>query len=427
MEKKLETNHLVQAEVNPGIQIIAENIPRYYSFSLGVFINHGSRDEIKEDNGITHLIEHMLFKGTSKKSALEIVRLIEGLGGSFDAFTTKENLVIVTKFLSEHLIKVADLIFEILLDSKIAEDDLRREKSVILEEIKSNNEDPSDYVFDLIFQAMFNTHSMALPITGTEDSIQNISLAVAHQYYQKILANRIIVAISGNYDYDSFFNFIQKRFVNHRLSVKPRTPPEPLSPRNIVSSRKDITQVHIVFGIPAVEYASKIRFHMVLLNTVFGGGMSSRLFQGLREQEGLVYDVHSFIDLYSDCGIFGFYFTCDKNKLNEVGRQLKTIFNEINQTGFEENEIEIAKTNVIGNLLLSLENSTNRMLRLGREMCYLDKIIPVDDAIMQIKAINVDEINRLITQYFNPQRYSISAVGPLNERELEEFANLVRG
>ncbi|MEO0105963.1 MAG: pitrilysin family protein [candidate division WOR-3 bacterium] len=423
----IESKSIIHEDLTPGLTIVAENIPRYYSFSLGIFINRGSRDEVPKINGITHLIEHMLFKGTRRKTALEIVRMIEGLGGSFDAFTTKENLVIVTKFLSEHLISIFDLVLEMLLESKLEKDDLEKEKSVILEEIKSSNEDPGEYVFDLLFKAIFNTHAMGMPITGTTESVSNIDLKTVSAHYREMLQNKMTIALSGNFQYEEFVKLARNRFAGYKLNTNVRKKPDAFVSSSIVQTRKDISQVHLALAIPAVEYASPIRHHLILLSTILGGGMSSRLFQRLREGEGLVYDVHSFLDLYCDCGVFGFYFNCDKKNLKKAIECLKFIFDEINQRKFDKEEIKIAKTYVTGNLLLGLENSTNRMLRLGREFSYLGKITPITDTVDKIKNITDDELNNLIAPYFNLSNYSIAGVGPIKEDELNNLLDIIKG
>jgi len=419
-------NRVIQEDIRPGVTIVAENLPNFYSFSLGIFIKQGSRDELSEENGITHLIEHMLFKGTSRRSSLEIVKLIEGLGGSFDAFTTKENLVIVTKFLSEHIVRVFDLILEVLLDSKVDENDLNKEKLVVLEEIKSDNDDPSDCVFDLLFRTLYPEHPMGLPIAGTTESVQKIDAQKAKNHYHQLLQRKIVIAISGNFDYPGVFNLAQKRFSYHNLIENIRESPDSKRERIKVQKKSEVSQVHITFGIPAVPYSSPLRHPLLALNTSFGGGMSSRLFQGLREKEGLVYDVHSFIDLYVDCGLFGFYFTCDKSNLKNVAQELKNIFRTLHTNGFANEEIDIAKTYITGNLLLSLEGSTNRMLRLGREILYLHKVTSVDEVVNKIKSVSADNVNELIPNYLDPMAYSIAAVGPVTEDEIGDFFNSIK-
>ena len=367
----------------------------------------------------------MLFKGTSRKSSLEIVKLIEGLGGSFDAYTAKENLIILTKFLSEHINHVFELIAEILFESKIAEDELNKEKSVVLEEIKSNNEDPGEYVFDLLFKALFPNNAMGMPIAGSEDSIQKIDARMVHKYYHDLLRKKMVIAISGNFNYEKILNLTQTKFPSIELLKTERKKPSGEVGKIIVQSRKDISQVHFVVATIGAGYPSKLRHHLSILNTAFGGGMSSRLFQGLREKEGLVYDVQSFLDLYSDCGITGFYFVCDKTSLKKVSQQLKIILSEINKDGFNKAEIELAKTYLSGNLLLSLENSTNRMLRLGREMSYLNEVTTIDGIISKIKGIKYFEINELIKEYLDPTKYTVAAVGPIKDEEVEGIMKVI--
>jgi predicted Zn-dependent peptidase len=363
----------------------------------------------------------MLFKGTSRKSSLEIVKLIEGLGGSFDAYTTKENLIIVTKFLSENFIQVFNLISELLLESKIAEEDLAKEKSVILEEIKSNNEDPGEYVFDLFFKALFPNHSMGLPIAGTQQSVKKFDAQRTKEYYHKLLKNELVIAVSGNFDYQELRKLTGEKFKNFKAQKLARKKPEARFSQLILQKKTEISQTHLVFGVPGVAYCSPLRYPLSVLNTAFGGGMSSRLFQGLREKEGLVYNVQSFIDLYSDCGVSGIYLISDKKNLTRVARQLKNIFNDIHKNGFSKNEIELAKIYLSGNLLLSLENSTNRMLRLGREVSHLKEAQPIDDVINRIRSINEKQVNDLIPEYLDPTKYTIAAIGPVTDKEIVDI------
>ncbi len=370
-------------------------------------------------NGITHLIEHMLFKGTSQKSSLEIVKLIEGMGGSFDAYTTKESILIITKFLSEHLSRVFELITEVLLESKIAQEDLAKEKSVVLEEIKSANEDPGDHVFDLFFRSLFPEHPIGLPIAGTGDSLQRIDAPGIKNYYRTLLNKKLIVAVSGDFQYEKILELAKKKFAALTQSKPERTVPPSAQSTITVQKKKEISQVHFVFGTSGVGYSSPHRYPLSILDTAFGGGMSSRLFQGLRDKTGLVYDVNSFVDLYSDCGITGFYFVCDKRNLGKVAKTLQSIFRELHVHGFSKEEVELAKTYLTGNLLLSLENSTNRMLRLAKEMSYLEKVTPISEVIKRIRAIRVDEINDLVKEYLDPKKFSITAIGPVSEKEIE--------
>ncbi len=425
MAAQVKETGIIQ-NINSNLRIVAEPLNQYYSFALGLFLAYGARDEDKDFNGITHLIEHMLFKGTSKRSALEIVRLIEGLGGSFDAFTTKENLVIVTRFLSEHLIKVFELISEILLESKFGNEEFIREKSVIMEEIKSNNEDPADYVYDLLFEVLFKEHPMGMPIAGTIDSVSALAIDRVQTHYQNLLNYPMVVAVSGSFNLDDLVSFAQQRFGRGGLASLRRQSPSRYLPGERYQIRNDISQIHLCFGVPAVSYISDIRHTVFLLNTMLGGGMSSRLFQGLREEKGLVYDVHSFVDFYSDCGIMGFYLSTDKKNLFPIIKELKKIFSAIYRDGFGSEEIEIAKTFITGNFLLSLESSTNRMLRIGREVSYLNKITSVEEIVSKIKMTTRNEINNFTKEYFDLKKYSIAAIGPIDRHIMQNIIDEIR-
>jgi predicted Zn-dependent peptidase len=414
-------NKLVIAQVNPAVKIIAEKIPKFYSFSMGFFINHGSRDESLEDNGITHLIEHMLFKGTSRKSALEIVKMMESLGGAFDAYTTKENLIIMTKFLSEHVGLVFELIAEILLESKIDRAELVKEKSVVLEEIKSSNDDPGDTVFDLFFRTLIPAHALGRPIAGTEKSVKRVEAARAKSYYGELLKREMVIALSGNYDYEKVASLAMQKFPGQEINKANRTMPEYRTHTVAVESRKEVSQVHFIFGTRGVNYASKDHYKLSVMNTAFGGGMSSRLFQGLREKDGLVYHVQSFIDYYCDCGITGFYFICDKKNIPKVVRRLKKIFKDISTHGFTSEEVERTKTYLSGNLLLNLESSTSRMLRLARETVYAPKVASIEETVARINSVDQPQVDSLINDFLQPRHYTIAAVGPITRRDVNNI------
>ena len=422
-----EKNKIVLAQLNPAVRIIAEKLPKFYSFSMGFFLNHGSRDESLKDNGITHLIEHMLFKGTSRKSALEIVKMMESLGGAFDAYTTKENLIIITKFLSEHIGLVFELIAELLVESKIDSNELDKEKSVVLEEIKSSNDDPGDSVFDLFFTTLMPEHALGRPIAGTIGSVKQIDAARTKRYYQMLMNRDIVIALSGNYDYEKVTDLAKQKFPYRKLDNPRRTVPKPQFGKIAALPRKEVSQVHFVVGTHGVEYASPHHYQMAIMNTAFGGGMSSRLFQGLREKDGLVYNVHSFIDFYRDCGVTGFYFICDKKNIPRVVRRLKAIFRDISKSGFGKDEVELAKTYLSGNFLLSLESSTSRMLRLARETVYKSKVASIDDVVAKIDSVNATQINDLTNNFLNPQQYTIAAVGPITEKEVNNIFEDLNG
>jgi predicted Zn-dependent peptidase len=366
-----------------------------------------------------------MFKGTAKRSSLEIVKLIEGLGGSFDAYTTKENLIILTKFLSEHLAKVLDLILEILLESKFAPRDLIKEKSVVLEEIKTDEDDPADRVFEMLFRDMFAGQGLGLPIAGTSSSVKRITHDNALVQYREILDRDMVIAVSGNFNAAEIAGIARRRFRRHHRHNPARKIPAYGPPSVQVYRKKDISQVHVLFGIPTFAYHLPRRLPMFLLNGSLGGGMSSRLFQGLRESAGLVYDVHSFIDFFTDCGLLGFYFVCDRKNLRSIAAQIRKIYRDLNRNGFRREEIEIAKTYLTGNIMLSMESSTTRMMRLGRELIYLGKVSSTSEAIRELRQTGVNEVNQLVKDFLDLKKYSVCAVGPVTQNEIQDLFNAV--
>ncbi len=367
----------------------------------------------------------MLFKGTSKKSSFEIVKFIEGLGGSFDAYTSKENLVIITKFLSEHLNNVFGLICELLFESKIEQEEFNKEKKVILEEIKTGRDDPQEHIFDLFFKSLFPKHPIGRPIAGTVESVKNINLRMTRAHYHRLLKRKITIAISGNFDHHRLIELAEKKFSSRKFLQRERKGPIYQRGKIIVQPRDEISQVHFIFGLPGLPFSSPKRYQLSIMNTAFGGGMSSRLFQGLREEIGLVYNVQSFLDMYEDCGVIGFYFACDKKNLPRITKRLKKIFQDIKENGFKREEVELAKTYLSGNLLLSLESSTNRMLRLARSMIYLNRIKPISEVIKEIRAVSTEQINELSKQYLNPASYTVAAIGPIDKKEAAQIQEAI--
>lgn len=281
-------NQTTRLAINDKITLLAEHIPHFYSFSLGLFINAGSRDETYEESGITHLVEHMLFKGTQRQTSFEIMKRIEALGGSFDAFTTKENVVILTRFLSEHLIEIFDLISEILLESTFDAEGLEREKNVVLEELKSQFDDPEDYVFELLFDAIFAPSAFGYPISGREESLKLINREKITDFYKKFLSPRFVVAIAGRFELDSLVSRINDGIRNLPYASVPRKNPAVNRSVFRVQKRQEISQVYVALGMGGPPYKDMRRFPLALLNSAFGGSMSSRLFQSMREKEGRV-------------------------------------------------------------------------------------------------------------------------------------------
>ncbi len=415
----------VRLEIGKKITLLAESIPHFYSFSLGLFINSGSRDETLTDNGITHLIEHMLFKGTERRSSFEIMKKIEALGGAFDAFTTKENVVIVSRFLDEHLIEIFDLIAEMLLESSFSADGLEREKGVVLEEIKTQLDDPEDYVFDLLFEALFDPSSLSYPISGRADSLKPMTREHLTGYYRQLLAQRFVIALAGRFDLDSLVKHVERRFGGLAYEPRARTVPAGNASVFRVQKRSDLSQVHIVLGQTSIPYQDPRRFALAIMNSAFGGGMSSRLFQNMREKEGLVYNVQSMFEFYHDVGLSAVYFVTDKENVPKCLAVLGRVFDETLNQGFQQEEVETARSFIRGNLLLGLESSTTRMTRLGRNEVLTGRVETVEEMIGKIDAVDLVQVNSAARDSLRPSQFCVTGVGPIEETELKDMYNKI--
>ncbi len=406
-----------------GKRVITEALPYLHSVALGIFFKQGSRDDSLEQQGITHLIEHMFFKGTHKRSAKELSYYIESLGGMMDGFTARETTGVFSRFTSDHLRAVIELLGDILSQPKFDGQDFLKEKEVIYEEIKSIEENPEDMALELLLKAIYAPHPLSFPVTGSETTIRNLSREAMVEYYQQRYSlDRVLVVAVGDIRAEEIHAGIQTNLhLRSGTNGSPRIPPQPQGPRLETQFRSDLSQVYIGLGKPILAYTDERRYALSLLNTALGGGLSSRLFQRLREEEGLVYSVNSFLELAEDSGLLGIFFITDKQK---VTRAFNAIFEEIEKLRNDKltpRELEIARNLTTGSLLLSLENPTSRMMRWARLELILGTLVGIEESLERYNAVTADEVNRLIDDIFTDRPFSMSSVGPLPENELEKF------
>ena len=315
------------------------------------------------------------------------------------------------------------MITEILLESSFDADGLEREKGVVIEELKSQLDDPEDYVFELLFQALLEPHPFSYPISGREASLKLLSREKITDFYKNFLAQRFVVAIAGNFDLDSLVSRIGSQIRGQPFKSLPRAVPSINRSIFKVQKRSEISQVYVGLGQGAVPYKNLERFPLAIFNTAFGGAMSSRLFQSMREKEGLVYNVQSLTELYEDCGLFGIYFVTDKDKLQRCFEILASVFKSARDQGFQKEEIETARSYIKGNLLLSLENSTTRMMRIGRNEVLTGQLEPIETTLKYIDSVDLEQVNSLIKKYINPQDTCLAAVGPIEEEKIRDLWN----
>ncbi|MEA3311333.1 MAG: pitrilysin family protein [candidate division WOR-3 bacterium] len=402
-----------------GLRVVTERIPGFHSVALGVFFRQGSRDEDAKTNGTSHLIEHMLFKGTSKRSSKEILAAIERLGGMSDGFTAKEITGITVRCLADSMKPLLKLLFEMLGSSVFDAGELRKEKRVICEEMRSVEEDPQDMVFDRFFEACFAPHPLGYPVIGRRKTLSGIGRERLMEVYRKkyTLADSILVAV-GNVKEEELISLLPRGSRLARGERKPRPQPAEKSvPVSMVHTRKDLTQVHAVMGTQTVGTNSDERFPLALLATLLGGGMSSRLFSLLREDKGLVYTISSFLELFEDCGVAGLYFITGKSKLGRVFRAIEQELSRLKRKGLNKGELDTAKILTKSSLLLSMESLSHRMMRLGHWKLSAQRFRTISETLEAFEKVTEDEVLDIARKLFDSKPFHTSFVGPITERD----------
>lgn len=399
-----------------GIQVITEEIPHVHSVSVGVWVQAGSRDESLEENGISHFIEHMLFKGTKRRSARQIAKEIDAVGGILNAFTSKEFSSFYAKVLSEHLPLALDLLFDLFLNSLFSAEELEKERQVIVQEISMVEDTPDEYIHDLFNESFWPRHPLGSPILGRMETISKMNrkklMEFFHQHYLDV---QPILVAAGNLKHENLLKPVREALGKMRPRPKKRhgRPPRP-HPRLLVKNKK-LEQVHLVLGTEGLSATHAQRFTIAILNTVLGGGMSSRLFQEVREKRGLAYSIYSYLSSFLDSGLLGVYAGTGEKT---VSRVLQTILREMKKladNSLKPKELRAAKEQLKGNLLLSLESTDNRMSRLAKNELYFNRYISPEEIIEGIEKVASDEVNALAQQILRPGSLSLTALGPITK------------
>ncbi len=397
-----------------GVKVLTETIPYVRSVSLGLWIDVGSRDESNQSSGISHFIEHMAFKGTRTRSASEIASYLESVGGVLNAFTGREQTCYYAKFLDEHLEKAVEILFDLTNNPTFVNSDIEKEKKVIIEEIRDIEDSPGDLIHDLFAGAIFGGHALGRSIMGTRSTVRGMNRSKVLRYTEKFYRpDRIIVAACGNLQHKRLVQLTNK-YVDQRIMPEfpdGRKKPKFKSYRKIY--RRKTNQTHICLGLPAKEFTHESRTALLLLNSILGGGMSSRLFQRLREDLGLVYNVFSYLDFFADNGIFGIYLGTDGKNVKKALAAVKKEMDNITRSKLSRTEVEKSKEQLKGNLMLGLENTSNRMNRLARHELLVDRHISLDETITTIDAVKPDEVTEIARDVFQSNQFSAVALGPV--------------
>lgn len=390
-------------------------MPHVRSVSIGFWVDAGSRHETDPESGITHFIEHMVFKGTSTRSAEDIACSVDAIGGHLDAFTTKESVAFTAKVLDEHLERALDVVSDMVLDPMFRDEDIVKEKSVVLEELKMDEDNP-DYLLQEIFTKNFwKGHSLGRPIIGTKDTINSFDRAQLKEFFSRTYnpANLIITA-AGNLEHEQFVRMIEQRFdgIEARSHQKSGGPPTP-GATIVLRDKPSLEQAHVCLGVPTHAMADPRRYASFLLNTVLGGGVSSRLFLKIREREGLAYAVFSDFGLYADAGCLSVYAGTSIDTAHQVVEHVMAEFTELKDNLVPDKELQRAKDHLKGSLLLSLESSGSRMSNLARQEKYLGCFQTLDEVGKHIEEVTADHIRDLAREWFHQDRIALAVLGNL--------------
>ena len=419
VEKRITEGLYQKVVLHNGIRIVTEKIPYLRSVSIGIWINSGSRDEEDKNSGISHFLEHLAFKGTEKRSARQIAFEMDSIGGQIDAFTSREYTCYSAKVLDEHLPVAIDLLSDILLNSTLKPADIDKERQVILEEFKFVEDNPADYIYDLLYQSVWSSHPLGRSILGNHESIEKIdrNKLVTHLDNHYIPKN-IIIAAAGNIDERRLNELLENAFgsLNKNASSSREAPPE--IKRNFIVKERELEQVHFCLGTKGLRSADENRFEGYLLNTILGGSMSSRLFQKIREDYGLAYSIHSFISPYADTGLLGIYAGTSAEFFEKVLKMSLEEFKLLMTVKVSADELKKAKEQLKGNLMLSLESSSSRMNQLAKQEMYFERFFSLDEIIDEIEKVTEEKIQRLANRLLDNSFFNLAVLGPVKKEKI---------
>jgi predicted Zn-dependent peptidase len=397
-----------------GVRIVTEEIPYLQSVSLGIWVRTGSRFEQPSVNGICHFIEHMLFKGTERRSAFTIAKEIDSVGGVLNAFTSKEMTAFYCRILSENLELAVDLLNDIFLNASFPEDEIEREKQVICQEIHQMEDNPEDLVHEILGIRFWHDDPLGQPILGTLTNIAKLDrdtlVGFKRSYYTP---EETIVCAAGNIEHDRFVDLVEKQMRGFSKGSTQATPSVPKNDSSATVVERDLEQVHACVAFAAPSAIDESRHAAYILNTILGGGMSSKLFQEVREKRGLAYSVYSYLSSFSDAGIFGIYAGCDPERLEELMQIMGKETLELSETITEE-DIVTAKSQIKGNIILAMESTDSRMNRLAKGEYYFGRHIPLDEIINSMENVSPSELRATGEQLINSDCFTIVALGPVS-------------
>jgi predicted Zn-dependent peptidase len=405
-----------------GLRVVTEAVPGVRSAAFGVWVGVGSRDEDLHEHGASHFLEHLLFKGTQRRDALEIAAVMDAVGGELNAFTAKEYTCYYARVIDTDLPLAVDVVSDLVTSALMAPSDVASERGVILEEISMHDDDPGDVVHDAFAEALYGDHPLGRPVIGTVGSIETLSAAAIEGYYRsRYTPPGMVISVAGNVDHDEVVRLVSQAFeltgTGDPAPLRPWSPPPALS--GAVVEDRPTEQAHLVLGMHGLARDDERRYALSVLNNALGGGMSSRLFQEVREKRGLAYSVYSYSSHHHDTGMFGVYAGCSPSKVDEVLSVCREQLLAVADKGVTEEEIARAQGQMRGSLVLGLEDSGAQMSRIGKAELVHGEVVPVEEILARIAAVTPDEV-REVAQDVLRRPLSLGIIGPFPDRDFAE-------
>ncbi|MGH7986431.1 MAG: M16 family metallopeptidase [Candidatus Binataceae bacterium] len=402
-----------------GVRVLTEAMPQVVSSTIGIWVENGSRYEESAQSGVSHFIEHLLFKGTRKRTAAQIAEQIDAVGGVLNAFTGKEYTCYYVKVLGEDLQMATDLLADIFLDSIFAQEEIDRERQVVLQEISQAEDTPDDFIHDLFNLNFWRGHPLALPIFGSVDTVNAIGREMLVSFMaDRYRAGRVLIAAAGMVDHERLTDDCARLFGSIVGDGRPQPVTPPTERVMVLNHSKALEQAHLCIGGPGLSQSDSLRYAGYVLNTALGGGMSSRLFQEVREKRGRVYSIYSFMPAFLDCGYFAIYAGTNPEWVDEVIEVTLKEIKKITREGLKPDELARAKSQLKGNMLLGMESTESRMNRLARNEIYFGREIPLEELAREIERVSNDEVMQLAARCFAPARMGLVLLGDLKGRQL---------
>ena len=396
-----------------GLTIIGEEIPYLKSITLGIWVNAGSRIEEENNAGISHFIEHMLFKGTKNRTSKELASTIDNLGGQINAFTSKECTCFYVKLLDEHISIGVDVLSDMMLNSLFDSEEIDKERQVILEELKMYEDSPEDLSYDLLTENIYKTDGLGMNIIGTKESLYNINRENILEYFNKYyVASNCVISMSGNFNFEEMIKLIEDKFNNlPQGDIKVEVTKPEFHPC-FIAKNKDTEQVNLAMSLKAIPLENREdAYALSIVNNIFGGSISSRLFQNIRENKGLVYSIYSAPSLYRKTGELGIYASMSNENLKKVYNLVLEEIDNLRINGLTEQEIKESKEQLKGSYILGLESTSSRMMSIGKAMLLMKEVKNPNDIIESINNIDKERIDLIIDKVFNKENIGVCIVG----------------